>query len=172
MACLHVFSHHSESTVKNFGRLEANYPPLAHPPAPPLLAPAPPPSPLSSLSARSQGDPDPGAVRGSERYWGGGVPRLSCCPPFGSGWRSGYREWGKNTHHNEITTCVGLPCRSACRLNGDGWVRCPTTVSSPRPLRPPVYQSGSACAGGRTARQLTVCPIIIISTRKTKNKSI
>ena len=32
MACLHVFSHHSESTVKTFGRLEANYPPLARPP--------------------------------------------------------------------------------------------------------------------------------------------
>ena len=32
-------------------------------------------------------------------------------------------------------------------LNGDIWGRCPTTGSSPHPLRPPVYQSRPACAG-------------------------
>ena len=37
--------------------------------------------------------------------------------------------------------------RSACRWDGDGWVRCPTTGSYPHPLRLPVCQSGSACAG-------------------------
>ena len=37
--------------------------------------------------------------------------------------------------------------RIACRWDGGGWVRCPTTGSSPRPLRLPVCQSGSACAG-------------------------
>ena len=37
--------------------------------------------------------------------------------------------------------------RTACRWDGDGWVRCPTTGSYPHPLRPPVYQSRSACAG-------------------------
>ena len=37
--------------------------------------------------------------------------------------------------------------RTTCRLDGDGWVRCPTTGSYPHPLRPPVYQSRSACAG-------------------------
>ena len=36
---------------------------------------------------------------------------------------------------------------ATCRWDGDGWVRCPTTGSSPHPLRPPVYQSRSACAG-------------------------
>ena len=37
--------------------------------------------------------------------------------------------------------------RRACRWDGDGWARCPTTGSYPHPLRQPVYQSMSACAG-------------------------
>ena len=37
--------------------------------------------------------------------------------------------------------------RTACRWNGDGWVRCPTTGSYPHPLRQPVCQSRSAYAG-------------------------
>ena len=40
-----------------------------------------------------------------------------------------------------------VPFGATCRWDGDGWVRCPTTGSSPHPLRPPVYQSRSACAG-------------------------
>ena len=47
------------------------------------------------------------------------------------------RYWGRSP--------VGL--RTACRWDGDGWVGCPTTGSYPHPLRQPVYQSVSACAG-------------------------